>query len=159
MFIASNYLQKVNNVSKEIKTIEKIVLIGGRHFNLFITTLKDFTKDFSKNNFNVREFVKKEIDIVNHPAVIMCSSGTTGLPKGVITTQSNLISCTNGNQERFKNIQARLDGDFIRIFNIGPWFHVLGFVAMYMFACSRESQMVFLTRFEEEAFYKAIEVC
>lgn len=128
--------------------MKKLILLEGRH-------IKDFMRDFSKHNFDVRNYVKNKVDMTEQPALIMCSSGTTGLPKGVITTQSNLMACTTGN--RYKNIKERLNEDIIRIFNIGPWFHVLGFVGMYIFACSREHQLVFLARFEEETFYKAIQ--
>lgn len=38
------------------------------------------------------EFEPPEVETDNTVATIMCSSGTTGMPKGVMTTQKNMIT-------------------------------------------------------------------
>lgn len=48
--------------------------------------------------------------------------------------------------------------DSVRVLNVAPWFHAMGFMSMFLVSCSRDSCYVFLPKFEEEAFLKAIEV-
>lgn len=38
------------------------------------------------------EFEPPEVDADDTVATILCSSGTTGMPKGVMTTQKNLVT-------------------------------------------------------------------
>jgi 4-coumarate--CoA ligase len=67
------------------------------------------------------------------------------------------MACLAAFKERITFIKGETNEDCLKILNIAPWFHVVGFVAMYMFACSGLDQMAFLTRFEEKIFYESIE--
>lgn len=44
------------------------------------------------DNLENEEYVCPELDIKDTVATIMCSSGTTGKPKGVMTTQHNIMT-------------------------------------------------------------------
>jgi 4-coumarate--CoA ligase len=67
------------------------------------------------------------------------------------------MACLASYKERIKFIKTETNVDFLKVLNIAPWFHVVGFVSMYIFACSGNDQMAFLTRFEEKVFYESIE--
>jgi acyl-CoA synthetase (AMP-forming)/AMP-acid ligase II len=87
----------------------------------------------------------------------MCSSGTTGMPKGVLTTQANMMTCLRSYRGGLKYVKE-LHNINVIAFNIGPWFHVLGFLSMYIYASTHDSVYVFLTKFEEKTFFESIEV-
>lgn len=78
VFAATSHIKKIRNACKGMKNIKRIVVIEGRHLSEFITCLKDFIKINSSNDFNLEKFVKTKVDLINQPAMIMCSSGTTG---------------------------------------------------------------------------------
>lgn len=63
----------------------EIVLISGSYNGMK-------TMDgFMENSSNDMEFELEHFDTKEHPLMMLCSSGTTGLPKAVLVTQLNLI--------------------------------------------------------------------
>lgn len=157
IFAATAHIKKIKDACSGMKNVQKIVDIEGFHISEFITCLKDFIKKYSNNDFDLENYIKKTVDIYNQPATIMLSSGTTGIPKGVITTQSNYMTLHVSFKERLEVVQHLSKQDCITALNIAPWFHVIGFVAMYLFACSRSHTISFLNRFDEQLFYQCIE--
>lgn len=136
--------------------VEKVVLIDGETIDDFVISLKDLIKKHESIDFNVDELIAKKVDMNDQVASIMCSSGTTGLPKGVQITQANLKNIFDGYKE-FASLLTAMHGP-VRFLNAAPNFHSLGFVWMCMFALYADPVNIFLPRFEEEAFLKAIEV-
>ena len=88
----------------------------------------------------------------------MYSSGTTGMPKGVQITQANMMDCLQTYRESFNKIKQLNKKEPLIVLNVAPWFHSLGFVYMFMISCSREVQLVFLPKFNENTFLSAIKV-
>jgi 4-coumarate--CoA ligase len=70
-------------------------------------------------------------------------------------TQRNMMSVMLSYRQLFA--MSRMIFDHVTILNIAPWFHALGFMSLYMVSCAREVEFVFLPKFEEETFLKAIE--
>lgn len=122
----------------------------------FVLSLPALVEKYKKTPFDLNDFILKPVDIKNQTCLIFCSSGTTGLPKGVEITQQNVMSCIRSYVERMKTL-AELHQTPIIVCNMAPWLHVYGFISMLMYTCL-ETLYVFLPRFEEETFYKAIEV-
>lgn len=84
-------------------------------------------------------------------AVLPYSSGTTGVPKGVMLTHSNL--CTNLAQ---MNRLHRVDeGD--RIIAILPFFHIFGLTALLNNALQRGATVFVHARFDLEEFLTSLE--
>jgi 4-coumarate--CoA ligase len=138
-----------------LKFVEKVVILENKRPGA--VPLSILVKKYEKTDFDVHQAVQTKIDTKEQVAMIFCSSGTTGMPKGVLTTQGNMIACMQG----FRNFQPYIE-DLHKIsviaLNIAPWFHVLGLLSMFMFACSRGCPFIFLPSFDEETFYKTIEV-
>ena len=61
--------------------VQKIISIDGET-NDKVTSLNEFIKIYSHNDFNVHEYVRKSVNLSAQSAVIFLSSGTTGNPKG-----------------------------------------------------------------------------
>lgn len=123
----------------------------------FTISLKDFINISIKDYFNVEDHVCNSVDIYDKVALIVYSSGTTGLPKGVQITQANMMDCLQTYRESFNSMKQLYNGQFI-VLSVAPWFHSMGFIYMFMSSCSREAQLVFLPKFDEHAFLSAIMV-
>lgn len=68
-----------------------------------------------------------------------------------------MMACLQTYTGRLNHV-AKLHNMSIVAFNIAPWFHVLGFISMFMFSCTSQQTFVFLPKFEEKKFYEAVEV-
>jgi 4-coumarate--CoA ligase len=137
--------------------VKKVILIDGKKLDNFAISFNDFKKLAEKSNFNVEENVARKVDIKDQVSLIVCSSGTTGMPKGVMITQMNMMSVIQGYRDIFV-LTKMIIGKTNCILNIAPWFHALGFMSMFLVACSRDSIFVFLPKFEEKIFLGSIEV-
>jgi acyl-CoA synthetase (AMP-forming)/AMP-acid ligase II len=85
------------------------------------------------------------IDPASDVAVLPYSSGTTGLPKGVMLTHRNLIA----NLVQIDAIEAR---DLSAFVGVLPFFHIYGMNVLMNFGMIRGATIVFLPRFDLEAF-------
>lgn len=98
------------------------------------------------------DYTPKPTEIHDRVALIVCSSGTTGMPKGVQITQFNIMS----------TIDTQMDPDAvslggITVLSVIPWFHAFGCLTLIMGTCMG-TQIVYLPKFEETVFLGAIEV-
>jgi acyl-CoA synthetase (AMP-forming)/AMP-acid ligase II len=109
-------------------------------------------------NPTTEDFLAKDINIFEDVSVVMYSSGTTGMPKGVMITHANLmfaLESVMGIKTDF--LERNQDSNNIVLLNAAPWFHAMGFIVVYMITCGSDLQLVFLPRFEEQTFLKSIE--
>lgn len=106
---------------KRLKFVQNVVLIEEKISDKFAISLSGLIKKYEKLNFNIEDHVCGEVDISDQTALIICSSGTTGLPKGVLITQENMMAClqtSRGGMELFKSLH---NGSIVAL-NIGPWY-------------------------------------
>lgn len=89
-------------------------------------------------------------------AFIANSSGTTGLQKGVLITQLNIMTFIQGMRDTLTLLKEIL-GHTIISMNVAPWFHSMGFFGMVLNTCSRDVISVFLPKFEHESFLRCIQ--
>ncbi|XP_052754221.1 uncharacterized protein LOC113513240 [Galleria mellonella] len=100
-------------------------------------------------NVRYEEFeVADPIDGLDGVVVIMYSSGTTGLPKGVQITHSNVICACSSSILRFTRPKSLI---------VTPWFHVMGLVGSAINLFAGQSIIVYLPRFNVELYLKTIE--
>lgn len=82
------------------------------------------------------------------------SSGTTGLPKGVMLTHYNLVA--NLRQcEGAENFDGFKDGD--RIISVLPFFHIYGLVVIMKLGLSQGGTIVSMPRFDFQEFLAAVQ--
>ena len=92
---------------------------------------------------------KIEIDPLNDLVVLPYSSGTTGLPKGVMLTHHNLVA----NMRQMDGLDYFYDSD--TLICVLPMFHIYGLVVVLNMGLYKGATIVTLPRFELEAFLKA----
>ena len=90
------------------------------------------------------------IDPARDVVVMPYSSGTTGLPKGVMLTHRNLLA----NLVQIDAIEAP---DLRAFVGVLPFFHIYGMVVVMNFALFRGATTVTLPRFELEAFLRVLQ--
>lgn len=153
VFVSSIVVQKTVAVCKLLSYVKNVLLMDGKEIDLYLGGL--IRK--KQNEFNIEDYVSKSVNIHDQVALIFCSSGTTGQPKGVQITQENILACLQS-YRGFVASLGKLQQRTAIVFNIAPWFHVLGFVSMFMYACSGQTVNVFIPKFDEALFYGTIEV-
>lgn len=157
--VVSAYAQKkILEACRQLSFIEKVILIDGETIDDYAVSFKDLLKKYESAKFNVEEQVAKKIDMADQVGVIMCSSGTTGLPKGVQITQLNIKSSIDGYREIVDLITKQHGVPCLKLLNIAPLFHVLAFMNMCVFTFIGDPINVLLPRFDETAFLKAVQV-
>jgi acyl-CoA synthetase (AMP-forming)/AMP-acid ligase II len=78
------------------------------------------------------------------------SSGTTGLPKGVMLTHRNLVA-------NLMQVDALENRDLRAFVGVLPFFHIYGMVVIMNFALMRGATIVTMPRFELEPFLKVLQ--
>ncbi|HEV2872912.1 MAG TPA: AMP-binding protein, partial [Actinomycetota bacterium] len=92
-----------------------------------------------------------EIDPANDLVVLPYSSGTTGVPKGVMLTHRNLVA------NICQGAPALLAGEGERLIAVLPFFHIYGLVVLMAAALSRGSTLVTMPRFDLEEFLRLLQ--
>jgi acyl-CoA synthetase (AMP-forming)/AMP-acid ligase II len=90
------------------------------------------------------------IEPVNDVVVLPYSSGTTGLPKGVMLTHRNLVA----QLAQLDSVEPR---DVKAFLGVLPCFHIYGMVVILNFALVRGAAVVMLPRFDLEAFLRVLQ--
>jgi acyl-CoA synthetase (AMP-forming)/AMP-acid ligase II len=85
-------------------------------------------------------------DPANDLVVLPYSSGTTGLPKGVMLTHRNLVA------NLCQGTTALLADEGERLIAVLPFFHIYGLVVLMAAALSRGATLVTMPRFDLEQF-------
>ncbi|MFI8963841.1 4-coumarate--CoA ligase family protein [Streptomyces sp. NPDC053493] len=91
------------------------------------------------------------VDPANDVAALPYSSGTTGVPKGVMLTHASVAT----NLAQLEPLMPMGPGD--RILAVLPFFHVYGLTALMNAPLRRGATVVVLPRFELDGFLAAIE--
>ncbi|KAJ8707089.1 hypothetical protein PYW08_011223 [Mythimna loreyi] len=128
--------------------IEKIILFGAekQHSVLMYNDLV-FEDNGQVKNVKFEEFQSVEVQGQTDTLTILYSSGTTGLPKGVMTTHLNVITACC--------MPANIDPSVISL-TITPWFHIMGLIGvMTAFVTGRTA--VYLAKFDVDSYLKTVE--
>ncbi|XP_017084152.1 4-coumarate--CoA ligase 1 [Drosophila eugracilis] len=150
IFASKITVDRVAKAASKNKFVKGIIALSGNstHFkNIYaLKELMDNDKFQTKADFT-SPAANKEQDV----SLIVCSSGTTGLPKGVQLTQMNLLATLDSQIQPTLIPMAE-----VTLLTVIPWFHAFGCLTLITTAC-RGARLVFLPKFEEHLFLSAIE--
>ena len=95
-----------------------------------------------------------EINPQEDVAALPFSSGTTGLPKGVMLTHFNITA----NIQQYADIPGYLDTNLDdKVLSVLPFFHIYGFSVILGTSFYRGATVVSLPKFEPELFLETIQ--
>lgn len=90
LIICSQFTASVlHECIKDLPYVENLMQFGDE---LIVPGL--LYEDFVRSHFNITDFTLVDVNGVTDTLAVMCSSGTTGLPKGVELTHVNFLTVT-----------------------------------------------------------------
>lgn len=92
IFCSKAVAEKYVLLKKELKFIKRIIVIDSKDYIPGTEPLINFILNNVGHNHLIYETSIADIDPKTHVAFVMCSSGTTGLPKGVMQTHYNIMT-------------------------------------------------------------------
>lgn len=148
IFVSAFVLPRMQKIINDLSWSPKLILL----YDIPNSSIPSIAKLISKvSDYALKNFRLPKIDKSEHVSIIACSSGTTGLPKGVMLTDKNVL-----NQLRhFAESRALKLTDNISVLGLLPLFHAYGlFVSFLIF--SSGAKLIVLSRFDEHLFLGAI---
>ncbi|XP_062537201.1 uncharacterized protein LOC134205691 [Armigeres subalbatus] len=148
IFTSSKAHSTLNSLMPEYPSIKFIVSLDDVQVEPRVKYFQEFL-----NNSNNSMISPDPAILKNDVAVMVLSSGTTGLPKAVQLTHFNVMTVVAYMREdpRYNDLSVP-----IRLLGLLPFYHVYGFMLMLNVCCNRYS-MVVLPRFEPDLLLRSIQ--
>lgn len=147
IFVSSEVAQRVTAVNRKLKCAETIVTFGNGS-----TGAIPFS-DLLNRSMQTNTFKSNSVDKQNHVALILLSSGTTGLPKGVQLTHSNIMTTIAHSKEAAKLLDLP---DQLVALAVTPLFHVLASVGLINMV-TNNCRCVLMPKFDAHLFLNSIQ--
>ncbi|KAJ8674328.1 hypothetical protein QAD02_005590 [Eretmocerus hayati] len=149
IFASPLTLNAVKSFIKELSWTPQIILLFG-HPSVDVPSIGRLIASIPLSSIQNFEITKVNPD--EHIVSILCSSGTTGLPKGVMLSDKNYVTILQTMLDQSVGI-ANKDQVLICLL---PFFHAYCFCVLMMGMIAGSQSIVF-SQFKEEAFLETIE--
>ncbi|XP_033218330.1 uncharacterized protein LOC117173797 [Belonocnema kinseyi] len=149
IFVSMYCLPKLQKILRNLPWSPKLILLYAEASNPEIPNIPDLISRISDSE--LRNFKLPEIDPENHVLLIACSSGTTGLPKGVMLTDKNVFA-----QLRHYNETEDFMNRNTSTLGMLPLFHAYGIFILF-FVMSFGAKLIVFSKFDERIFLQAVE--
>ncbi|XP_029713865.2 luciferin 4-monooxygenase [Aedes albopictus] len=147
IFVSSEVAQRVTAVNRKLKCAETIVTFGNGSAGVIPFS------DLLNRPMQTYTFKSNPVDKQNHVALILLSSGTTGLPKGVQLTHSNIMTTIAHSKEAAKLLDLP---DQLVALAVTPLFHVLASVGLINMV-TNNCRCVLMPKFDAHLFLNSIQ--
>ena len=149
IFVSNSLLPRMQKVVKDLPWSPQLILLYLEVSNLEILNLSNLISKIP--NSELKNFKLPEIDMENHVLLIACSSGTTGLPKGVMLSDKNILM-----RMQIEDSISFLGGNTTTFLGISPMFHVYG-ISILLTVLSSGKKLVVFSKFQERSFLQMVE--
>ncbi|CAH0559648.1 unnamed protein product [Brassicogethes aeneus] len=154
IFCSSTTIDKIIKCQPDHPYLKKIILLGNETKpNNSVILFEELIKDADPENID-EEFEVTPYDPKETVATILCSSGTTGMPKGVM--------CTHDSMTAYIDIARAIVTEIIdsddpsdAMMGLVPFFHSFGFMLMFLNVI-RGKLMVVISKFKPKVFLDAV---
>ncbi|XP_041969445.1 luciferin 4-monooxygenase isoform X2 [Aricia agestis] len=143
--------QNIDECSQNRPYLRNVILFG--EYDIIPAMFFD---ELVKKHVNINDFTVVDVNGAKDTAAVMCSSGTTGLPKCVELTHVNFLTLTAHMKYYLLTSQQSKNHEVKTALSLIPWFHAFGFITTFAIL-SFHVKIVFLVRFEEQQFLETIQ--
>ncbi|KAF5282545.1 hypothetical protein FQA39_LY04952 [Lamprigera yunnana] len=155
LFCSKKVLSKIQEIKNKISYVEKIIVLDGEDDTEYSETFNNFISRRSGVDLCPDNFKTVNYDRNDHIAFILQSSGTTGLPKGVMLTDTNILTrfIHSRNPLYGTGLHTKPGDSFV---NFLPLFHIYGLSIILNFV-TFGLHVVQIQVFKEELFLRSIQ--
>ncbi|XP_034192631.2 luciferin 4-monooxygenase [Osmia lignaria lignaria] len=147
IFVSLLGAKNVCKVASQLFWLPKLIMLTESPDNK-LPNINDLTSNITVDN----NFHAYSTDINDHVAAIACSSGTTGLPKGVMLTDKNFLTVIR----HFAISSPDIVNNNVTTLALLPFFHAYSF-SVLLVRLTFGNKSVILPRFDEKMFLRTIE--
>ncbi|XP_053696514.1 uncharacterized protein LOC128743854 [Sabethes cyaneus] len=151
IFVSSDVANKVSAVNRKNQYAKQLIIFDEN--GIVPDRSLSFTTLISQQTVDVQNFHPEPVDKQNHVALILLSSGTTGLPKGVQLTHANIMTTIAHSKEQAKLFE--LPEQLVAL-AVTPLFHVLASVGLINMV-TNNCLCVLLSKFDARLFLESIQ--
>uniref|UniRef100_A0A240PPC7 Luciferin 4-monooxygenase n=1 Tax=Anopheles christyi TaxID=43041 RepID=A0A240PPC7_9DIPT len=151
LFASEQPLQKIVPMRNVLPSVKLLVSLGQHRPSRGVALLGDFFDNSPVHSLHT--FTPQPVALKRQIAVMVMSSGTTGLPKAVQLTHHNVMTVMAYQREdpRYNELPVS-----VRVLGLLPFYHVFGFM-LSLNSCLNRVPMVVLPRFEPDLFLRTIQ--